>query len=223
MPPLLWRCASSTPHQGCGSCAPARCHSTSTARSSSSSRRWLSPTRSSCSPAGPLRNARARGGERGRGRRARLVPISRRSAAGDRARRGANQDAVRRGDHPPARRPVPRPERPDQPQARTPPITQVDHPMELRPPVPRRPTRPVGTGHLRRRRTPLPAVEFVLEALDVPAAAAIDVVGRLASRSLVIVDDHDAARSVTADRAGPGSARFGTGCWTASGRSRSKP
>ncbi len=36
---------------------------------------------------------------------------------------------------------------------------------------------------------PLPAVEFVLEALDVPAAAAIDVVGRLTSRSLVIVDD----------------------------------
>jgi predicted ATPase len=35
----------------------------------------------------------------------------------------------------------------------------------------------------------LPAVEFVLEALDVPAAAAIDVIGRLASRSLVIVDD----------------------------------
>jgi len=43
----------------------------------------------------------------------------------------------------------------------------------------------------------LQAVEFVLEALDVPAAAAIDVVGRLASRSLVIVDDYDAARSVT--------------------------
>lgn len=35
---------------------------------------------------------------------------------------------------------------------------------------------------------PLPAVESVLEALEVPAAAAIDVVGRLASRSLVIVD-----------------------------------
>ncbi|HST86277.1 MAG TPA: BTAD domain-containing putative transcriptional regulator [Kineosporiaceae bacterium] len=35
---------------------------------------------------------------------------------------------------------------------------------------------------------PLPAVEFVLEALDVPATAAIDVVGRLASRSLLIVD-----------------------------------
>jgi predicted ATPase/DNA-binding SARP family transcriptional activator len=35
---------------------------------------------------------------------------------------------------------------------------------------------------------PLPGVEFVLEALEVPAAAAIDVVGRLASRSLVIMD-----------------------------------
>jgi predicted ATPase/DNA-binding SARP family transcriptional activator len=41
---------------------------------------------------------------------------------------------------------------------------------------------------------PLPAAEFVLEALDVPASAAIDVVGRLASRSLVIVDD-DGARA----------------------------
>ena len=40
---------------------------------------------------------------------------------------------------------------------------------------------------------PLPAVESVLEALDVPASAAIDVVGRLASRSLVIVDDDGAA------------------------------
>jgi predicted ATPase/DNA-binding SARP family transcriptional activator len=36
---------------------------------------------------------------------------------------------------------------------------------------------------------PLPAVEFVLEVLDVPAAGAIDVVGRLTSRSLVIVED----------------------------------
>ena len=43
---------------------------------------------------------------------------------------------------------------------------------------------------------PLPAVESVLEALDVPAAAAIDVVGRLASRSLVIVDDDDASMTV---------------------------
>jgi predicted ATPase len=43
----------------------------------------------------------------------------------------------------------------------------------------------------------LEAVEFVLESLDVPAVAAIDVVGRLASRSLVIVDDLHAAGSVT--------------------------
>jgi predicted ATPase len=52
----------------------------------------------------------------------------------------------------------------------------------------------------------LPAVEFILEALHVPAAAAIDVVGRLASRSLVIVDEDPAApmgaktRSVRAPR-----------------------
>ena len=53
----------------------------------------------------------------------------------------------------------------------------------------------MGPCHLRWRR-PLPAVESVLEALDVPAAAVIDVVGRLASRSLVIVDDDDAAMTV---------------------------
>jgi predicted ATPase/DNA-binding SARP family transcriptional activator len=39
---------------------------------------------------------------------------------------------------------------------------------------------------------PLAAVESVLEALDVPRSAAIDVVGRLASRSFVFVDDGDA-------------------------------
>ena len=43
---------------------------------------------------------------------------------------------------------------------------------------------------------PLPAVESVLGALDVPAATAIDVVGRLASRSLVIVDDDDGSTPV---------------------------
>jgi predicted ATPase/DNA-binding SARP family transcriptional activator len=36
---------------------------------------------------------------------------------------------------------------------------------------------------------PLPAVEAVLDALEVPATAAIDVVGRLAGRSLVTLDD----------------------------------
>jgi len=46
----------------------------------------------------------------------------------------------------------------------------------------------------------LPAVESLLAALDVPAAAAIDVVGRLAGRSLVIVEDDDAST-------GPGTAR----------------
>jgi predicted ATPase/DNA-binding SARP family transcriptional activator len=39
---------------------------------------------------------------------------------------------------------------------------------------------------------PLAAVESVIEALDVPASSAIDVVGRLASRSLVMVD-HEGA------------------------------
>ncbi len=43
---------------------------------------------------------------------------------------------------------------------------------------------------------PLSAVESVLEALDVPPTAAIDVVGRLASRSLVIVDDEGAPTTV---------------------------
>jgi predicted ATPase/DNA-binding SARP family transcriptional activator len=42
---------------------------------------------------------------------------------------------------------------------------------------------------------PLPAVEFVLEKLDVPSAAAIDVVGRLASRSLLMVDDEASSSS----------------------------
>ena len=92
--------------------------------------------------------------ERGHRQRARPVPLPRRSAAGHRARRRAHQDAVGRGDHPAPRRSVPRAERPDQPETGTPPITQVDHPLELRPAVPRRPARALGTGHLCRRRTP---------------------------------------------------------------------
>ncbi len=43
---------------------------------------------------------------------------------------------------------------------------------------------------------PLAAVESVLAALDVPATAAIDVVGRLASRSLLIVDGDGSSRPV---------------------------
>ena len=69
---------------------------------------------------------------------------------------------------------------------------------------------------------PLPAVEFVLEALDVPAAAAIDVVGRLVSRSLVIVDDEGASRHRPPSGQQP-LTRFDTGFSTASGRSRSTP
>ena len=97
----------------------------------------------------------------------------------------------------------------------------VDHLLELRPAVPRRPARSVGAGHVRGR-CALPAVEFVLEALDVPAAAAIDVVGRLASRSLVTVDDPRRHRSAPR-RTRTVRIRCGTGCWTASGRSRSRP
>ena len=48
---------------------------------------------------------------------------------------------------------------------------------------------------------PLPAAESVLEALDVPASAAIDVVGRLASRSLVIVDEDARYRLLDSIRA----------------------
>ena len=55
---------------------------------------------------------------------------------------------------------------------------------------------------------PLPAVEAVLAALDVPEAAAIDVVGRLAARSLVIVDGDT-----------PATDGSGTDCSTASARS----
>ena len=44
---------------------------------------------------------------------------------------------------------------------------------------------------------PLSAVEYVVETLDVPSAAAIDVVGRLASRSLVTVDDDGSSTSAT--------------------------
>jgi len=51
---------------------------------------------------------------------------------------------------------------------------------------------------------PLAAVEFVLAALDVPAAAAIDVVGRLASRSLVTVDDPAPSQVATAPVPGDG-------------------
>jgi len=55
---------------------------------------------------------------------------------------------------------------------------------------------------------PLPAVEFVLASLDVPATAAIDVVGRLASRSLVMVDDNDSSPTHGSDRVAIHSVRY---------------
>ena len=55
---------------------------------------------------------------------------------------------------------------------------------------------------------PLAAAESVLGALDVPPAAAIDVVGRLAGRSLVIVDD---AAALPAARQHPGVRARGDG------------
>jgi predicted ATPase len=48
---------------------------------------------------------------------------------------------------------------------------------------------------------PLPAVEAVLAALDVPASAAIDVIGRLAARSLVIVEQGERYRLLDSIRA----------------------
>ena len=151
--------------------------------------------------------------------RARPVPLSRRSAAGDRARRGANQDAVRRRDHPAPRRPVPRPERPDQPQTGTPPVTQVDHRVELRPVVPRRPARPVGARHLRRRRTA--ARRGVRPRSPRRAGGRGDRCGRPAGEPFAR-DRRRRGRVAVLD---PGQLvhSVDTGCSTASGRSRSKP
>ena len=135
---------------------------------------------------------RATAPARRRRRGARPVPLARRSAAGDRARRGAHQDAVDRGDHPPPRRSLQRAERPDQPPAGAPPraagrrsggATSCCSPTTSaacgrwpRSPAARR-CRPSSSCSTRS---------------TCPPSAAIDVVGRLASRSLVIVDDDGA-------------------------------
>ena len=100
-----------------------------------------------------------------------------------------------------------RAERPDEPQARTSPALEatIGWSYDLLFPDDQRgcgrwPPSPAAHRS--------PAVESVLDALDVPAAAAIDIVGRLASRSLVIVDDE--------------SSHLATGCSTASGPSPSR-
>ena len=171
-----------------------------------------SPTPSSCSPVAPRAQRLTRRLERERRRGARPVPLARRSAAGDRARRGPHQDAVDRGDHPPPRRSVHRAERPDQPQPGTPPLAQVDDPVELRPVVPRRPARALGAGHLRRRRAP--AGGRVRPRSARRAGGRGDRRGRPA-RQPVAGDRRRRRRR-------PRAARSATGCSTASGRSRSR-
>ena len=122
------------------------------------------------------------------------MPLSRRSAPGHRARRGAYQDAVRRGDHPPPRQRFlvlsdPTSRRPERRRSLR---STIRWSYDLLFPDDQRGLWALATFA---GGAPLPAVEFVLEALDVPAAAAIDVVGRLASRSLVIVDEEDASHA----------------------------
>ena len=150
-------------------------------------------TPSSCSP---LRAARP--GDSDHVHRA--VPRARRPAAGDRAGRRAHADAVGRGDRPPPRRPLHRPERPGQPQAGAPPRAEGDDRLELRAAVPRRPARPVGAGHVQPAARRWPPWSRCSKR-STSRAAAIDVVGRLASRSLVIVDDPPRYRLLDSIRA----------------------
>ncbi len=112
------------------------------------------PTVSSCSPAAPRRSDR----EPRRARRTRdaVVDLCRSldglplaiELAAARTRTLSVEEITRRLDDR-----VRRAGRPDQPQAGTPPVAAVDDRVELRPVVPRRPARPVGAGHVRRRRT----------------------------------------------------------------------
>ncbi len=148
----------------------------------------------------------------------RPVPLPGRPAAGDRARRGPDQDAVGRGDHPAPRRPVPRAQRPDQPQAGAPPVAAVDDRVELRPAVPRRPARPVGAGHLRRRRAA--AGGGVRPRSPRRAGGRGDRRGRPAREPLPGDRRRRGAHGRTERRTA--AIRFGTGCSTASGRSRSR-
>ena len=141
----------STPRPGCGSSAPARSPSTSSAsrplraRAAATHRchRAVHPT---CDrPASEPSAARRRRGPR-------ALPLARRSPARDRAGRGAGQDAAHRRDHPPPRRPLRGPAGPDEHQTPTPASAQGNDRVELRPPVPRRQARVVGAGNVRGRR-----------------------------------------------------------------------
>ena len=121
---------------GYGSCAPARSRWTSTVRPCSSSHRSRSPTPSSCSPVEPTPNACVTDG---RVRRRRCSTSAARSTA-CRWRSSSPRPGPRRcrsTTSPGGWTIASRAERPDQPTAGTPPITQVDHPVELRAAVPR--------------------------------------------------------------------------------------
>ncbi len=150
-------------------------------------RRALHPARRRAAPASS---------RRGRRRGARPVPLARRAAARDRARRGAHAGRCRSRrsragsttasaccSDPTSRKP----------ERRRALRATIRWSYELLFPDDQRGLWALATFA---GGAPLAAVESVLEALDVPAPAAIDVVGRLASRSLVIVDEDDAPRRV---------------------------
>ena len=117
------------------------------------------------------------------------VPLARRAAARDRAGGGADEDAVDRRDRPPARRPVRPAQRPHQPPTRASAGAAGDDRLELRAAVPRRPARPVGAGHVRRRSDAARASSTCCRRSTCRRAPRSTCVGRLASRSLLIVDD----------------------------------
>ena len=204
-PPPSSPSACSTRARRCACCARARCRSTSTVRPSSSSPRSRSTTPSSCSAAGPPPSAPA-------GTTATTDGACTTCAArstGCRWRSSSPRPAPGRC---PSRR---------SPGASTTASTCCSDPTS------RKPERRRALGATIRWSydllfpddqrglwalatfaggAPLAAVEYVLDALGVPAPAAVDVVGRLASRSLVIVDDDDSSGqpSLPAARQHPG-------------------
>ena len=129
----------------CGSCARARSRSTSTARPCSSSRRSRSPTPSSCSPAAPP--GRATPGEvHELCRSLDGLPLAIELAAA-RTRTLSVEEIARRLDDRFSVLSDPTSRKPERRRA-----LQGDDRLELRAAVPRRPARPVGAGHVRRRR-----------------------------------------------------------------------